>query len=393
MSGPLHGLVILDLTQLVQGPFATQILGDMGADILKVEPSKGDWLRGFAIDNYYINGESVSFLGFNRNKRSLTLNLKDPAGIDILKRLITKVDVVVENFRPGVMDRLGIGYETLSAINPRLIYCASSGFGQTGPYVSRPGQDLLIQAMTGIPWLTGKRDDLPVVPGVSLADLAAGLHIVYGILAALYCREQTGKGQRVDVNLYSSLLTFIQQEMSLLLNGGRAPERSASGIPNAYTGAPYGLYKTSDGFIAIGMNPLNKLAALLGVPGYEAVTSNNVMDNRDTIREHLAAAFLTRTSAAWLDLLLKEDIWCSPVYNLNDVEHDPQVAENHMIASYEHPTVGRVRTIGIPVQFSDTPGAIDHPAPLLGEHSDDILREFGGYTDDDVRGFKQRGII
>ncbi len=393
MSGPLSGIIVLDLTQLVQGPFATQILGDLGAEILKIEPPKGDWLRGFAIDNYYIGGESVSFLGFNRNKRSITVNLKDPAGIDAIKRLASKADVVVENFRPGVIDRLGISYEQLAAINPRLIYCASSGFGQTGPYVERPGQDLLIQAMTGIPWLTGKRDDLPVVPGVSLADLAAGLHIVYGVLAALYSREQTGKGQRVDVNLYSSLLTFLQQEMSLLLNGGRAPERSSSGIPNAYTGAPYGLYQTADGFIAIGMNPLNKLAALLGVEGYENVTSNNVMENRDAIHDELAAGFLSRSASEWLDLLLKEDIWCSPVYNLSEVEFDPQVAENHMITSYEHPTAGKVRAVGIPIQFSETPGTVNRPAPLLGEHTDAILKTFGDYSDAEITELKRRGVV
>src|SRR5262245_44254781 len=218
MTGTLTGVVVLDFTQLVQGPFATQILGDLGAEIIKVEPPKGDWLRGFAVDNHYIAGESVSFLGFNRNKRSITLNLKSPEGVDIVKRLASRVDVVIENFRPDVMDRLGLGYETLHAINPRLIYASSSGFGRTGPYVPRPGQDVLIQSMTGIPSLTGRKDDVPVVPGVSLADLAAGLHIVYGVLAALYSRQVTGMGQRVDVNLYSSLLTFITQEMSSFLN-------------------------------------------------------------------------------------------------------------------------------------------------------------------------------
>ena len=356
MTGPLAGVVILDFAQLVQGPFATQVLGDLGAEIIKVEPTGGDWLRHFAIDNHYLNGESVSFLGFNRNKRSITLDLKNPHGAAVVKRLIPNVDVVVENFRPGVMERLGIGYETLAAINPRVIYCASSGFGQTGPYAKRPGQDLLIQAMTGIPTLTG----------VSLADLSAGLHITYGILAALYSREQTGQGQRVDVNLFNSLLVFTIQEMSLLLNGGSPPQRSASGIPNPYTGAPYRIYQTGDGFIAVGMNPLNKLAALLGVTGYEDIASNNVMENRDAICDDLAKAFVTRPSDEWLDILLAEDIWCAPVFELTDLEHDPQVNENEMIVSYEHPPIGTVRGLGIPVKFSATPGTIRHPAPQRG---------------------------
>ncbi len=393
MTGTLAGVVILDFTQLVQGPFATQILGDLGAEIIKVEPPKGDWLRGFAVDNHYISGESVSFLGYNRNKRSITVNLKSPEGAAIIKRLVGRVDAVIENFRPDVMERLGLGYETLHEINPRLIYCASSGFGRTGPYVSRPGQDVLIQAMTGIPTLTGKKDEAPVVPGVSLADLAAGLHIVYGVLAALYSREITGLGQRVDVNLYSSLLTFITQEMSSFLNGGRQPERSASGIPNAYTGAPYGLYKTADTYIAIGMNPLNKLSALIGVPGFETISSNNVMENRDAIRERFAAAFLGKTTAEWLDILLAEDIWCAPVYTLADVERDPQVAENRMIDQYEHPVAGTVRTLGLPVKFSDTPGDIRRPAPLLGQHTEEVLKDFAQFTDEEIQALREKGVI
>ncbi len=392
MSGPLQGLIVLDLTQLVQGPFATQILGDLGAEIIKVEPPKGDWMRHFAIDNLYIEGESVSFLAFNRNKRSIVIDLKHEDGVALVKLLAEKADILVENFRPGVMERLGVGYETLSAINPRLIYCESSGFGPSGPYVKRPGQDILIQAMTGIATLTGKGDDAPVVPGVSLADLTAGLHIVYGVLAALYTREQTGQGQRVDVNLYSSLLTYVTQEMALFLNGGSLPQRSNAGIPNAYTGAPYGIYETADGHIAIGMNPLNKLAALLGVEGYETLESNNVMEDRDAIKIQLSRAFLNKTTTEWLELLLAEDIWCGPVMSLADVERDPQVAANEMILSYDHPLAGTVRGMGIPVKFSQTPGAVRHPAPLKGQHSRDILKELG-LPEDEIQRLADEGVV
>jgi len=393
MSGPLQGVVILDFTQLVQGPFATQIFGDMGADIIKVEPVKGDWTRHFALNNLYVNGESVSFLGFNRNKRSITLDLKKPEGVEVAKTLARKADVVVENFRPGVMDRLGIGYEVLADLNPRLIYCASSGYGQTGPYVTRPGQDLLIQAMTAIPTLTGPDGGEPIVPGVSLADLSAGLHIVYGVLAALYHREQTGFGQRVDVNLFSSLLTFLTQEMSLFLNGGPGPQRSSSGIPNPYTGAPYGLYKTSDGYIAVGMNPLNKFASLAGISGYEDISSNNVMENRDAIRADLARGFVHKTTAEWLEILLKADIWCAPLLTLEGVEHDPQVAANEMIVAYEHPTAGTIRGMGMPVKFSDTPAQVTRPAPLKGEHTAELLVEFGGYSPDEIAQLRADGVF
>jgi crotonobetainyl-CoA:carnitine CoA-transferase CaiB-like acyl-CoA transferase len=389
----LRGVTILDFTQLVQGPFATQVLGDLGAEIIKVEPLEGDWLRGFALDNHYIAGESVSFLGFNRNKRSIAINLKDPRGVAIIHQMIGKVDAVVENFRPGVMDRLGLGYGVLREWNPRIIYCASSGFGSNGPYVTRPGQDILIQAMTGIPTLTGKHGDAPVVPGVSLADLAAGFHIVYGLLAALYHRALTGQGQRVEVDLYSSLLSLLTQEMTYFLNGGRPPERSASGIPNPYTGAPYGLYKTADTYLAVGMNPLNRLASLIGVSGYETITSNNVTEGRDEIYDRLAAAFVHRTTAAWLELLLAEDIWCAPVYTLQDVADDPQVKANGMLMSYQHQTAGTVHTLGLPVRFSATPGAITYPAPLLGQHSAEILKEFGGYSDAEILMLRREQVI
>lgn len=394
MSGPLSGVVVLDFTQLLQGPYATQMLGDMGAEILKIEPPGGDWMRKFALGNLYLAGESVSFLAFNRNKRSVCLNLKQPAGVEAVRRLAARADVVIENFRPGVMDRLGIGYETLAAINPRLVFCSSSGWGSSGPYVTRPGQDLLVQAMSGLPFLNGREDDPPVGIGLGIADIAAALHIVYGVLAALYSRERTGRGQRVEVCLFNSLLTFVNQEMSTYLNGGGLPKRSNSGNnPAPYNGAPYGMYATADGYIAIAMNPVNKLAGLIGLSGYEHLSSNNVMENRDAINRAFTAAFRGRTTAAWLDLLLAEDIWCAPVYTFAELERDPQVAHNDMIVGYDHPTAGEVRTLGIPIQFSGTPGDIRLPAPLLGEHTDAILTEYGGYSGDDLAALHDQGAV
>ena len=205
MAGPLEGVVIADFIQLAQGPVATQILGDLGAEIIKIEPPKGDWMRHFSLRELYLAGESVSSLSFNRNKRSIAVDLKAGAGLEVVKRLVAKADVVIENFRPGVMDRLGLGYKTLDQLNPRLVYCASCGFGQTGPYVTRPGQDLLIQSMSGITVLTGNLDDLPASTIVGIADLTASQLIVYGVCAALFSRERTGKGQRVDVNLHSAV--------------------------------------------------------------------------------------------------------------------------------------------------------------------------------------------
>ncbi len=393
MAGPLAGLVVADFAQLAQGPFATQILGDMGAEIIKIEPPKGDWMRHWSMANLFLAGEGASFLSFNRNKRSIALDLKHPLGKEAALRLVDRADVVIENFRPGVMDRLGLGYETLAARNPRIIYCASSGWGQTGAYVTLPGQDLLVQALAGVGYLNGNADEPPQGVGVGIADFTAGFHIVYGVLAALYARERTGRGQRVDVNLLNSILNLHTQEVSLYLNGAGLPQRSRSDIPGAYLGAPYGFYQTKDGYIAIAMNPLNKLAALIGVKGYEDRSESQVMDGRDEIRADLQRGFLTKTTQEWLDILLAEDIWCGPVNDFAAVERDPQIAENEMIVEWEHPTAGTVRGVGIAVKFQGTPGEIRRPAPLLGEHTAELLQEFGGYSEPEIRDLRERGAV
>jgi crotonobetainyl-CoA:carnitine CoA-transferase CaiB-like acyl-CoA transferase len=393
MSGPLEGLVVADFTQLAQGPFATQILGDMGAEIIKIEPPKGDWMRHWSMANLYKAGEGVSFLAFNRNKRSIALDLKHERGREVALRLIGAADVVVENFRPGVMERLGLGWETLHERYPRLIYCASSGWGQSGPYVKRPGQDLLVQAVSGIGYLNGHADGPPMGLGVGAADFTAGFHIVYGILAALYSRQHTGQGQRVDVNLLNSLMQLHCQEYAIYLNGAGLPQRSRSDIPGAYLGAPYGYYETADGYIAIAMNSLSKLAALTGVPGYEQRHETQTMEDRDAVRADFATVFPTRTTDQWLDILLAEDIWCAPVNDFAAVEEDPQVAENEMIVTWEHPTAGPIRGTGLAVRFDETPGGITRPAPLLGQHTEALLRERGGFSDEEIGHLVAEGVV
>ncbi len=393
MAGPLAGLVVADFAQLAQGPFATQMLGDLGAEIIKIEPIKGDWMRHWSMANLFIEGQGASFLSFNRNKRSIAIDLKNPRGKEVALRLIDRADIVIENFRPGVMERLGLGYETLAARNPRIIYCASSGWGQTGPYVTRPGQDLLVQAVAGVGYLNGNADEPPQGVAVGIADFTAGFHIVYGVLAALYARDQTGRGQRVDVSLLNSILNLHIQELSLYLNGAGLPQRSRSDIPSPYLGAPYGFYETADGYIAIAMNPIDKLARLVGITGYDDHPESQIMEGRDEVRADFQKGFLTKTTEEWLDILLAEDIWVAPVNDFAAVEADPQVHENEMIVAWEHPKAGTVRGVGIPVKFSDTPGEIRRHAPLLGEHTEEILREFAGYGEDDVRELQESGAV
>jgi crotonobetainyl-CoA:carnitine CoA-transferase CaiB-like acyl-CoA transferase len=391
LSGALEGLRVADFTQLVQGPNATQFLGDLGADIIKIEPRNGEWHRHWSMRDAFINGESLSFLVFNRAKRSITLNVKDPRGKQAALRIIESSDVLIENFRPGVMDRLGLGYETLSKMYPRLIYCASCGWGQSGPYLKRPGQDLLAQAVAGVLLLQGLANDPPSPVGMGVADLTASLHIVIGVLAALYERNRTGLGQRIDINLLDSILSLATQELSVYFNTGHEPQRSEAGMGHPYIGAPMGVYKTLDGYIVVAMMPLGKIAALVGISGFEGIDSRNFLENRDEIKHKLEPGFASKSTSELLEIFLAADIWAAPVNTFPEVPRDPQVQHNGSIAAFEHPTAGKFRTIGPPIRFSRTPSRVQRP-PLTGEHSVEILKELG-YTDQEIAELSRDQVI
>jgi len=393
MAGPLAGIVVADFSQLAQGPFATQILGDLGAEIIKIESPSGDWMRGYSLQNAYSGGLSVSFISYNRNKRSIVLDLKSAEGLEIARRLVDRADVVVENFRPGVMDRLGLGYESLAARNPRIVYCASVGYGQDGPYVGRPGQDLLVQSLAGLASMGGREQDPPAPAGVGVADLAAGLHIVYGVLAALVARERTGVGQRVDVSMLNSLLALEGQEIASYLYTGVLAPRAASGIASAYAGAPLGIYPTADGWLALSMQPLGRLAELLGVDDFAGVESHNVIEGRDRIKRRLEQATRTKTTDEWLEHLLAHDVWCAPVNDLDRVVDDPQVVHNDILVTLDHPTAGAVRVVGSPVRFSATPSSVREVPPELGQHTAAICREVLGMTEDEIETARSRGAF
>ncbi len=382
LSSPqaLAGLRVLDFTQLLQGPYATQMLGDLGADVIKIEKAgSGDLYRSMTFFNEWIGeGESPCFLAWNRNKRSLALDLKSPEGLDIVRRLAARADLVVENFRPGVMDRLGLGYEALKAIKPDIIYCSASGWGESGPYVDRPGQDLLVQGLSGAAFTSGQADAGAVPLGTALCDQLGALHIVYGSLAALFHRERTGEGQKIHVSLLASALAFQMQDFFTVHNLGRSFERPHSGIGHPGNGAPFGIYRTRDGHISVAMNPWPKIVEALGEPALARYDDPQVrFDRRDEIFDELQRIFLTRTTDEWLERMLALDLWVARAQPQAAVQDDPQVRHLGLFTTVQHPRAGELTVTDVPVTFSATPGQIARPAPLVGQHGPEILRELG----------------
>ena len=367
----LEGLRVLELTQVMAGPFCGQVLGDMGADVIKVEPLEGDSTRE--------SMGTAAFLAVNRNKRSVALNLKDPAHQAVLHRLVRDADVVLENNRPGVAERLGAGWETLSEVNPRLIYASVSGFGQTGPYSQRPGYDLIAQGLSGVMSVTGEPDGDPVKCGIPIGDLSAGLFCAVAILSAVVARERTGRGQRIDTSLFEGALALSIWETAELWGTGSVPQ--ALGSAHRLT-APYQALRTADGHITVGGNNeklWRRLCEAIGRPELiEAFpTNDDRMARRPELARELESALAARTTDEWVEALIEAGVPCGPIHDYRQVFEDPHTQAREMEVRIEHPTEGEISTLGIPVKLSDTPGAIRRPAPLLGEHTDEVLREAG----------------
>jgi crotonobetainyl-CoA:carnitine CoA-transferase CaiB-like acyl-CoA transferase len=394
MAKALEDVTVLDFSHLLQGPFATQLLGDMGAKIIKVErPGQGDLFRTMTFKNRWVGGtESPNFLAWNRNKRSLAIDLKAPEAKAALYKIAEKADVVLQNFRPGVMERLGFGYEDLRKINPRIIYCSASGYGDSGPYLSRPGQDMLIQGLSGLSANTGRGDGPPVPVGAGFADQIGALNIVYGILAALYWRERSGEGQEIKVDLLTALLQHQNQELVWVMNFGENLERPNSSIGHPGMDAPFGLYPVSDGWVSIAMSPYRKLVGVLGAPDLLAYDDpEQLFKKRDEVWEKIAEETRKWTKASLLEALLAADIWCGEIKSHLEAVEDPQVKHRGVVTSYKHARAGDVKVIGPVVEMSATPPAIDRPAPIVGEHTDEILAEFG-VSADDIATLKAKGL-
>ncbi len=391
---PLDDLLVVDLTRALAGPFCTVMLSDLGARVIKVEtPDGGDDTRGWGPP--FIGTESAYFLGVNRNKESLTLNLKDARAVAIVTRLLARADVLVENFRPGIMDRFSLGYAAVHAQFPRLVYAAISGFGQDGPYRDRTAYDLILQGMGGVMGITGEEGGDPVKVGVAVADICAGMYAAYGILAALRVRERTGQGQLVDAALLDGQVSWLTYAAGYFFATGENPGRLGSAHP---TIVPYQAFRTADGFVnvAVGSEGIwRRFAevvdpALLDDPRF--ATNPERVAHRKTLIAHLEPLFAERSSAAWTSALESAGVPCGPIRTVAEVLADPQVLHRQMLQEVEHPTAGRVRQTGLPVKLSATPGRIRSAPPTLGQHTDAILRELG-FPETEVAHLRAGGVI
>ena len=392
----LDGVRVLDLSRYIFGPFCTQMLADMGADVIKIEPREtGDPAR--QAGSVRVHGDSASFLARNRNKRSLSVDLRQPDGQEIIRRLTTCSDVLIHNFRPGVMARLGLDAVRLRPLNPSLIYCSLSGYGQDGPLATRPGQDLLLQGMSGIISTTGWEGGPPVAVGTYLADVTGALTAAYGVVTALQARSQYGIGQEVEVSLLDAMIALQSMEATVFLNSGALPPRSGSGhwmIPQ-----PYGVFPTRDKGLVLNAHSDEWWRRLCAVPEFAALADDARFASREARRTHgqaLVAALEVILSARcrddWLAYLSTYDVLCAPVYDYAELFADPQVHHNAMVVEQHHPEGGPIKVVGLPVNLSATPGEVGPPAPSLGAHTDDILQSLG-YDDADIRRLRDQHII
>jgi len=391
----LAGVRVLDLSRILSGPVATMVLADLGADVIKDEDTKdGDDTRQWAPP--YQGDESAYFLAANRNKRGISVDLKTEQGRAFVLRLADRADVVVENFRPGNADRLGLGYRDLSARNPRLVYASVSGYGQTGPWAARPGYDAIAQAQSGMMSITGEAGGPPLRPGVATADIGAGMWATIGILAALHTRESTGRGQHVDVSLLDGQLAWLTYVAGGWFATGTSPGPHGSAHP---TIVPYQALPTADGhlMIAAGNDKLfQRLTEVLGLPELAAdprfAGNPDRVRHRDELIPFLKAALARRGSAEWAALLETAGVPCAPIATVDEALTSPQAKARDMVVELDHPTVGRLRTVGTPLKLSQTPARFRSAPPLLGQHTDEILAETG-YGPDQIAELRATGAV
>ena len=394
MAAALDKIKLVDLTRTLAGPFCTMLMGDMGAEVIKVEePTGGDETRKWTP---FVNGESTQFLTFNRNKRSLSVNLKEREGLKIVQDLAADADVMIESFRAGTLDRLGLGYEAIKKTNPGVVYCSISGYGRTGPMADMPGYDLLIQAYSGLMSLTGDPEGSPLRIGFSLVDLFTGMMAYGTILTALRQRDQTGKGQWVESALLDGQVAALSYHATGFMGTGVEPKRMGSGHPSL---VPYQSFSASDGQFIIGCANQGLWERMCRAIGQDAMlddprytTNTDRVEHRAECVGELSALFAQKTTAHWVDLIVEAGVPCGPINTVADVVSNPQVLARNMIAEVDHPNIPNLKFPGSPLKLTDSPATIRRVPPMLGQHNEEILEE-AGYSPEKIADLKERGVL
>ena len=390
---PLDGITVLDLTRVLSGPYCTMLLADMGARVIKVEqPHKGDDTRAWGPP--FLEGESAYFLSINRNKESVTLDFKHREGRALLGQLLGRADVLVENFRPGTLTRLGLDYETLSKDYPRLIYCSISGFGHTGPRWKQPGYDAIMQAEGGLMSITGTADGPPVRLGVAIVDIVSGMFAAYGIAMALLARERTGKGQEVDLAMLDATVALLTYQAGNFFASGKVPARLGNRHPSI---VPYETFTASDGDFVLAVGNDDQWRTFCRVAGLvddgRFATNRQRVSGYDSLRPFVAERLKERPRQHWIDTLTAAGVPCGSVRTFDELFADPQIDAREMIAMVEHATIGPLRALGVPVKLSETPGAVRTPPPTLGQHTDAVLRHDLGFSADAIAALRRQQVI
>ena len=399
----LQGIRVLDLTRALAGPYCTMMLGDLGADVVKVErPGRGDDSRGWGppfVGEPFgpYAGESAYFIAANRNKRSITVNLKSAEGQEVVRRLAGVSDVMVENYRTGVLDNMGLGYDDMHTLNPRLVYCSISGYGRTGPYAKRPGYDFIIQAEGGLMGIIGPEEGTPYRVGVPIIDINSGMFAATAILAALHARDQTGEGQLVDVSLLDTVVALLTNVGSNYLVGGAEPRRLGNAHPNI---APYEAFRARDRWFALAAANQKQWATLCAAIGCPELvddprfaTNGDRVANRPALLEALNDAFAARDADEWMAVLQEAGLPCGPINTIPDVFEHPQAEARGLVVEAQHPTAGPVQLTGFPYKLSQTPAEVRQAPPMLGQHTGEVLTELLGYSAEEAEGLRERGAV
>lgn len=386
---PLQGVKVLDLSRVLAGPYCTMMMADYGADIIKIEPpGEGDDSRAFGP---FVGKESAYFMSLNRNKRSITMNFKRSEECELFKEMVKHVDVVVENYRPGTMEKFGLGYEELKAINPKLIYAACSGFGHTGPYRDKPAYDIIVQAMGGIMSITGPENGDPTRVGASVGDIIAGMFTAYGVMMALFHRERTGEGQKIDVGMLDCQLAVLENAIARYITSGNVPGPLGNRHPSI---TPFSSFTAKDGYIIVGAGNdrlWERLCNLLGrsdlVKDERFITNSKRTTNVKELNAILNDIFKDKTIEEWMTALEEAGLPCAPINTVDRVVNDPHIKAREMIVEVEHPVAGKFKMPGVPVKMSETPGSVERPAPMLGQHQTEIMKELLGWNEDKTKVF------